>query len=239
MAEAPVALAGAKNLSSALADHLAEMIVSGDLLPGERLVQTELAAQFSVSRVAVRDALNKLRQKGLAVDIPRRGNIVRPVSCKAVRDLFAIRQVVEPLAVICACPRLSSQDLATLAELINEQEALADSPELAQVIAKDWEFHLAIYQRCDNPPLMEIIAMLWSRIRQARNLARADLAWGQGWAQRSAARHARVLQALIEDNAAEAARLVGENIGQAADELVAGLSEAGWGETTSGDEGNL
>ena len=228
MAEAPVALTGVKNLSSALADHLAEMILSGDLLPGQRLVQTELAAQFSVSRVAVRDALNKLRQKGLAIDIPRKGSIVRPVSCKAVRDLFAIRQAVEPLAVMGACSRLTDQDLAMLADLVRKQESLAQAPELSLLIAKDWEFHQAIYRRCDNAPLLEIIAMLWSRIRQARNLARADVSWGHKWAQHSAKRHARVLDALVRRDAHEAARLVGENIGQAGEELVLGLREAGW-----------
>jgi DNA-binding GntR family transcriptional regulator len=76
-----------KSLSTAIADRLAEMIHAGALKPGEHLVQTGLAERFGVSRVAVRDALAQLRQRGLAVNVPRKGTIVRPLSCKTVRDL--------------------------------------------------------------------------------------------------------------------------------------------------------
>jgi DNA-binding GntR family transcriptional regulator len=64
---------GVKSLSTAISGQLAEMIHAGALKPGVHLVQTDLAERFGVSRVAVRDALAQLRQRGLAVNVPRKG----------------------------------------------------------------------------------------------------------------------------------------------------------------------
>ena len=65
-----------KNLSDVIADRLGELIQTGSLRPGEHLVQTVLAEGFGVSRVAVRDALQELRRRGLAVNVPMKGTIV-------------------------------------------------------------------------------------------------------------------------------------------------------------------
>ena len=219
-----------KSLSVAIADRLAALIQAGDLKPGQRLVQTDLAAQFNVSRVAVRDALYTLRQGGLAINVPRKGVIVRQVSCRTVRELFAIRGAVEGLAVRLACPHLTDKELDRIAQIIQEQEALAGQADADGLLDKDWEFHSAIYDRCDNASLNEIIVGLWSRIRQARNLAHAQVSWGHQWGLQSAARHRRILQALRERRPDEAERLVIETIAQAEEELLAGLRAAGWGQ---------
>ena len=87
-----------KNLSAVIADRLAELIQTGSLQPDEHLVQTVLAEKFGVSRVAVRDALQELRHRGLAVNVPMKGTIVKPVSYKTIYDLFAVRKTVESLA---------------------------------------------------------------------------------------------------------------------------------------------
>ena len=231
-------LDGVKNLSTAIADRLAEMIHTGALKPGAHLVQTDLAERFGVSRVAVRDGLSQLRQRGLAVNVPRKGTIVRPVSPKTVRDLFAVRQVVEGLAAREACPHLTDEDLERLDRIIREQENLAQKPDPARLIDKDWEFHQAIYERCDNEPLKEIIAGLWSRTRQARGLAQVEVAWGQRWGRQSAARHRRILEGLQERDADKVERLIAETIALAAEELVQGLEEMGWGEENADGESN-
>ena len=100
-----------------IADRLEDMIHAGMLKPGEHLVQTELAERFGVSRVAVRDALQELIQRGLATRVPRKGTIVRPVSCKIVRDVFAVRRVVESLAATEACKNMSEADFDRIARI--------------------------------------------------------------------------------------------------------------------------
>jgi len=72
-----------RNLSRTVSDKLQEMIYTGRLKPGERLVQTELAERFRVSRVAIRDALQELRQSGLAVINSQNGGMDRPAGIDA------------------------------------------------------------------------------------------------------------------------------------------------------------
>jgi DNA-binding GntR family transcriptional regulator len=224
-----------KNLSTVIADRLAGMIHTGALRPGEHLVQTDLAERFGVSRVAVRDALGQLRQRGLAVNVPRKGTIVRPLSGKTVRDLFAVRRVVEGLAAREACRRMTDEDLERVDQIVQEQEELAHRSDMVELIEKDWEFHQAIYDRCDNEPLNEIIAGLWSRTRQARGLAQLEVAWGREWGRRSAARHRCILEALRERDGDRVERLIVETIALAEEELVQGLRETGWGEKDAGE----
>lgn len=217
-----------KNVAEQIADRLGEMIQTGALKPGTHLVQTELAARFGVSRVAIRDALQHLRQRGLVIDVPRKGTLVRPVSIKTVRDLFTVRQVIEGLATRLACTHLTDDDFARLERIIAEQERLVQQSDLARLIETDWEFHQTIYARCDNAPLQEMIALLWSRTRQARGLAQSEVNWGREWGKHSAARHRRILAALRARDATQAEQLIVETIARAAEELVQGLREAGW-----------
>jgi DNA-binding GntR family transcriptional regulator len=219
-----------RNLSAALADQLSQMIQTGVLKPGAHLVQTELATRFGVSRVASRDALQQLLQKGLAVNVPRKGVVVRPISLKNVRDLFEARRYIESQVVRLASPHLTDKDFECLDRLIHEQEQCAQAQDLAHFIEKDWEFHQAIYNRCNNEPLKEIVALLWSRTRQARGVAQANPKWGKEWSKNSTERHRRVLKALRKRDAETAARLIAGNIDTAAEELVDGLREIGWGE---------
>ncbi|MCI0477841.1 MAG: GntR family transcriptional regulator, partial [Anaerolineales bacterium] len=191
--------------------------------------QTELAERFGVSRVAIRDALQQLRQRGLVVDVPRKGTLVRPVSIKTVRDLFAVRQAIEGLAARLACARLTEGDFARLERIIAEQERRVQQPDLARLIEADWEFHQTIYARSDNEPLQEMIALFWSRTRQARGLAQSEVNWGREWGKHSAARHRHILAALRARDAAQTERLIVETIALAAEELAQGLQEAGWG----------
>lgn len=219
-----------KSVSTLIADRLADLIQGGELRPGERLVQADLAGQFGVSRVAVRDALYLLKQRGLAIDLPRKGTIVRPISCKSVRDLFAVRRAVEGLAGRDACRLITEEALDQLDALVAQQEALAEGDDLSPVLAKDWEWHQLLYSFSDNEPLQEVIAVLWSRTRQARSLARGQTAWGKAWGRHSAARHREIVAALRQRDPDTVDRLIAQTIDRASAELVQGLREAGWGE---------
>jgi len=228
-ADLQIRLDEVKNLSTVVADRLAELIQTGGLKPGHRLVQNELAARFGVSRVAIRDALLKLLKRGLAVDTPSRGMIVRLVSAQTIQDLFAVRRVLESLAVREACVRLTAADLRQVEAVLEEQETLAGKGDIDAVLTKDWLFHQSIYRHCGNAELLELIAGLWSRIQQARGLARENLSWGRQWARQSVRRHRKILAALANRDAQRAATCTEEAIQRALEELLAGIEEPGTG----------
>jgi DNA-binding GntR family transcriptional regulator len=223
-----------KNVSTLVADRLAEMIQRGMLKPGEHLVQGDLASQFGVSRVAIRDALYLLKQRGLAIDVPRKGTVVRPISCQTVRDLFAVRRAVEGLAGRDACRTISDETLDRLESIIEEQELLAQGDDLEPVLNKDWEWHQLIYAQSKNEPLQEVINALWSRTKQARSLAQGQIDWGKVWGTHSAARHRQILAALRQRDPDEVERLIAQTISTAEEELVQGLHESGWGQEQNG-----
>jgi DNA-binding GntR family transcriptional regulator len=224
-----------KNLSAVIADRLAELIQTGALQPGEHLVQTVLAERFEVSRVAVRDALQELRRRGLAVNVPMRGTIVRPVSYKIIYDLFAVRRVIESLAVREACANMTKEGLGRIGKIINEQEELSRKKDMAGVIEKDWEFHKAIYEHCGNEPLNEIIISLWLRIRQVRSLAQVNITWGQDWSSKSVERHKHIFSALEDRNVEKVEKLIVETIESALEEIIEGLKESGWADDCAGN----
>jgi DNA-binding GntR family transcriptional regulator len=217
-----------KKLSTVITDRLAEQVQSGMLKPGERLVQMDLAKRFNVSRVAVRDALMDLRRRGLSVNIPHKGDIVRPVSCQIVRDLFEVRKINESHAVKTACIRIDARGIARLEKIITEQETCIKNEDVAAFIAKDWEFHDTIFGYCGNEPLRELIEGLWARTRQARSVAQNDLSWGKHWGRSSILRHRELLAAIEARNAELAAEITKRIITEASDELVGELSAVGW-----------
>ncbi len=227
-ADEAAGLPSVKKLSTLITDNLAGQIQNGILRPGERLVQEDLAKKFSVSRVAVRDALMELRRRGLSVTIPRKGDIVRPVSCRTVRDLFEIRRINESHAVRIACGSIDPPGLARLRRIVEEQEDCILAEDVAAFIAKDWEFHKTIFAYCGNEPLRELIDGLWARTRQARSVARNDLSWGKNWGRASIRRHKDLLAALEKGDAEEAAAITGRIIDEAAEELAGELGAVGW-----------
>ena len=224
-----------KNLSTTIADRLSEMIKEGQLRPGERLVQVDLANNFGVSRVAIRDALQHLRQRGLVINVQWKGTIVRPVSCKTVEDLFNVRAAVESLATVEACSKMTKKDITALHGIIDEQVELVRSSDFKSLIPKDWDFHRTIYNRCDNELLKDIIVGLWERMHQARSLAQANREWGQSWGQNSIARHRALLECLEKGNCQDSGEIMRETIHLAAEGLLKGLRDSGWGWSEEND----
>ncbi len=215
------------NLGTSVADHLAAMIQTGALPPGERLVQTDLAARFGVSRVTIRDALKVLERRGLAVETPRKGMAVRQVSEKTVRDLAALQRVIDVLAVQEACRRVTSADLQALEATLREQEEAARAGNQQAVVDKDWEFHYAIYRIADNEPLQDVVSHLWPRTRQARGLGRLGITTlADEWGHRSVARHKRVLELLRAGDAERVAEVVGDIMKEVEEELLRGVLES-------------
>ena len=88
-----------RSASDELAELLAASVVSGDLKPGERLIEAELAARFNVSRGPVRSALSTLHRLGLVEMRPRRGMVVVELTPSDVRDLYEVRIALERAAV--------------------------------------------------------------------------------------------------------------------------------------------
>lgn len=145
---------GKRTVSEELAEQLRAAIRRGELPPGTRLRQNEVAGRFGVSSTPVREAFAQLQAQGL-VNIDRhRGAVVFNPTADDLREAHEIREVLEVLAVWKAVPNLNDADLAEMRRMLDEMETLGDDPRWVEL---NHEFHLRLYAAAAAPKLLELI----------------------------------------------------------------------------------
>jgi DNA-binding GntR family transcriptional regulator len=132
---------------------LRRAILSGQLTGSTRLVQAELAASLEVSTTPVREALRDLASEGLIRFDPHRGAVVEELSREQIQEVYAIRQVLEPLALRQALPNLTESDIAALRAL---HLRMLEEPQGAEWVDFNRNFHMMIYESA-GPRLAAII----------------------------------------------------------------------------------
>ena len=130
-----------KQLWESVAHQLRDEILDGRLAAGSRLLETELAERFGVSRGPVRDALNGLARQGLAEDLPRRGTFVSSLSERDLDEVYVLRRAIEEAAVRLAIARASDEDMATMYERLVDAEEAYGRDDLPTAWEADMAFH--------------------------------------------------------------------------------------------------
>ncbi len=136
---------------------LREAILKGDLRPGERLMEVQLAQQLGVSRTPIREAIRKLELEGMAVTMPRRGAVVAKMTEKDMEDVLQIRRALDELAVTIACEQISMSQMKQLEEAQTKFEELTHQEDMKAITNADVEFHDIIYQSTGNNRLWQIM----------------------------------------------------------------------------------
>ena len=147
---------------------LREAILKGDLRPGERLMELQLAAKLGVSRTPIREAIRMLEQEGLAVTIPRKGAEVARMTEKDMEDVLQIREALDDLAVQVACDKITQEQLERLMATMKNLELAVQARDLSKIVAYDVEFHDVIYEATDNPKLVILLSNLREQIYRYR-----------------------------------------------------------------------
>ena len=130
-----------QNTAEVIAQSLKEMIYEAELKPGQPLIQERIAEMFQVSRVPVRDALQKLIGMGVAINMPRRGVIVRPLSQKFLDDLFEMRKILEGAAIRNVVRNATPELPRRLEEVIRRQSECLKTGDVKRYEKLDEEFH--------------------------------------------------------------------------------------------------
>lgn len=147
---------------------LREAILKGELKPGERLMELQLAAKLGVSRTPIREAIRMLEQEGLAVTIPRRGAEVAKMTEKDMNDVLQVREALDELAASIACELITAEELAELEEAGMEFEAALRTKEIKRIAEMDMAFHDIIYHATRNPKLVNILNNLREQMYRYR-----------------------------------------------------------------------
>ena len=147
---------------------LREAILRGDLEPGERLMELQLASKLGVSRTPIREAIRMLEQEGLAITIPRKGAIVAGMTEKDMQDVLEIREALEELSVQVACDKITKEGIKKLAENKRLFEQSLETKNIKRMAEADVAFHDVIYQATDNPKLVNMLNNLREQMYRYR-----------------------------------------------------------------------
>lgn len=136
-------------------DLLLEAIDAGDLAPGSRLREVDLAAQFGISRTPVREALKRLEVQGLVSHEPHHGAVVASLDYGQVSELYALREVLEGTAARLAAIHASAAEVEVLREMVERDRGLQSKPhDLARANkAFHHQLHLSAHNRFLNQAL--------------------------------------------------------------------------------------
>ncbi len=147
---------------------LREAILKGDLKPGERLMELQLASKLGVSRTPIREAIRMLEQEGLAVTVPRKGAEVAKMTLKDMEDVLEIRDTLDELAARVACSRISEEQLERLKQIKKQFEDSLQTKDVKKIAQADVKFHDVIYEATGNPKLVNLLNNLREQIYRYR-----------------------------------------------------------------------
>jgi DNA-binding GntR family transcriptional regulator len=159
-----------------------ELVITGELAPGEQLRQRDLAQRFGVSQTPVREAMRRLESEGLLVCGTHRGFTVVAPDVGRVEENFQIRAALESLGASLAARKIDPAGLGRLREL--------NDPGYAEL---NREFHFTVYEYAHSPLLLSLMRLLWASLQGGPRVTRSHA--------ESARQHDEILDALADADA--------------------------------------
>lgn len=147
---------------------LRQAILRGELKPGERLMEIQLANRLGVSRTPIREAIRKLELDGLVLTIPRRGAVVADITEKSLRDVLEVRRALEELAVRLACEKIREEEIEELKMAAKEFQKALECKDVTEYAEADVKFHDIIYRTTDNQRLIQLLLNLREQMYRYR-----------------------------------------------------------------------
>jgi DNA-binding GntR family transcriptional regulator len=173
-------------------DWLRRAIVAGELRPGQRVNQEDVAERVGLSVAPVREALRALEQEGQVTYLPRRGYFVTELRIADLEEIYELRRVLEARAARQALPALDAETVERVERAARECVETARSGDVAAELAANRRFHFAILDSPERPHAMRLIRLLWDSTEAYRALYYGSPAERD----RSIEAHERILAAL-------------------------------------------
>ncbi len=205
-----------QDLTGKVYEAVRDMILSGELVPGQKLIQDELAERLGVSRTPLLSAFSKLEKDMLLESKPRRGMFVRTFQPEELVHVYDVRLRLEPLGAAEAAEHATEEDIKSLREQCRTFERIAQAED-PQARAEDYRFHMQIMKMSRNFLLYNIIA--------SYNIIVIANFYGFLKDPRvSAVEHTRIVEAIAERNRQKAMKYMNAHIDNSRKHLVQHLS---------------
>ena len=183
---------------------LRQAILTGELKPGERLMEIHLADRLGVSRTPIREAIRKLELEGLVVMIPRKGAQVARITEKNLKDVLEVRRALDMLAVRLACSRMDDEDKKQLREACDEFARVVKNNNTKDITEADVRFHDIINKATGNDRLIQLVNNLAEQMYRYRLEYIKDAAYHN----RLVAEHEEIYSAIMDGDEERAAKAV-------------------------------
>jgi DNA-binding GntR family transcriptional regulator len=207
-----------KNTADLIADALRSAILQGKLRSGQSLKQDEIANEFNVSKIPVREALVQLQAEGLVQMIKSRGATVTSLTIEEVTEIYAIRSALEPIALRRAIPHIKPSDYYHIEQILNKIDHEDDMRKWAEL---NWEFHAALYRAAGMPRLTQTVQTLYNNV--ARYLLQNYL--DRDYLAESQRQHREILEACRNQQVDDATELLLHHLGDPV-QVFAGLLDS-------------
>ena len=195
---------------------LRRAILRGELKPGERLMEIQLANKLGVSRTPIREAIRKLELEGLVLMIPRKGAEVAEITEKNLRDVLEVRCALEELAVQLACERIDEEGVKALRDAGRHFKEILDSDDITQIAQADEAFHDVIFTATGNARLIQLL----NNLREQMYRYRIEYLKKKECYPVLLAEHKEILDAISERDKDHATRITSQHINNQVDSVV-------------------
>jgi DNA-binding GntR family transcriptional regulator len=185
-------------------DQLRNAIIAGDLAPGERIKERDVATGMKISTTPVKEALRKLEQDGLVSGEPRRGAIVSSVALTAVEEIIEIRAALDSLGARLAASKLSREDAESLRNQLARMARSLEQHDAAALDAANSELHTMIRAASRN----YFIARFVESLSPFATSVSSDALNDRREARRGYTEHVAIVEALVRQDADEAEKLM-------------------------------
>ena len=204
--------------NESIADSLRADILRGNLKSGQALKQDEIAAQFGISKIPVREALIQLKAEGLVNFYPNRGAFVSELSAAEADEIYVMRIALETAVLARAIPNLTVAHLKHAEEILN---AIDQEENIAKWGELNWEFHATLYSPASLPRLMDTIKALHTNIARYLVLYLAGMAYQK----KSQKEHRAILAACRHGETEKAVTYLEGHLRDASTHLIAFLNK--------------
>lgn len=147
---------------------LRKAILKGELHPGERLMEVDLASRMGVSRTPIREAIRMLELEGLVIMVPRCGARVAQITFQNLKDVLEVREALEELAISLACQRITPEKLKELRDATNRFEQTVKAGNDVKITEADVKFHDIIVEASGNEKLGQMVQNLSEQVYRYR-----------------------------------------------------------------------
>ncbi|WP_085505769.1 GntR family transcriptional regulator [Thalassobacillus devorans] len=138
------------SLSDQIYNLLKESIIKGNLNPGDRILELEVAKKYEVSQAPVREALSRLKKEGFVIHHRNKGSFVSNLSNKNIEEVYSFRAAIEPLAISRAIENITDKQIDKLYEIYEGMLTAGKANNLDEIRSYDVQFHSYIYQLADH-----------------------------------------------------------------------------------------